>query len=182
MLSKILALITLQFLEKHIMIFTNHYNWLLHFTALPWLKVSTDCGDVWRQSCAVWQTFRLTSDRRADGIFFLRDKEKQTGWRHKWSKAVRKYSKSGWLVDDKSALKCASQAVVKASWRLPKPRPDNKCFNLRGESERQDMETWKQSNQDTKDGVRRFGDGVLAAIGRGVALGSPFFLSDPQIQ
>lgn len=148
MLSKIMALMTLQRLrdnlEKHIMIFTNHYNWLLYFTALPWLKVSTDCGDVWRLSCVVWQTFRLTS--MSGGlmeIFFLRDKEKQTGWRHKWSKAVRKYSKSGWLLDDKSAFKCASQVVVNASGRLPKPRPDNKCFNLRGESERQDMETWK---------------------------------------
>lgn len=52
--------------------------------------------------------------RRADGNFFG-DKEKQTGRTHKRSKAVREYYKSGSLVDDKSAWKCASQAAVNAS-------------------------------------------------------------------
>lgn len=42
-------------------------------------------------------------------------------------------------MDDKSAWKYASQAAVNASWRLPKAQPDNKCFNLRGERERQEI-------------------------------------------
>lgn len=131
-----------------------------------WLKVCTDYRGVWRQSCVVWQTFRLTSELQTKArIFtFLSEKEKQTGRSLMWSKAVRKYYKC-WLTHaDKSVSKCISQAAVNAWWRLFKPRPDNKCFNLRGESETQDMEKWKQSSQDTEDGVRRSGETLLDVV------------------
>lgn len=127
------------------------------------------CDSKYPQTVEIFGNSLVWSDRHSDSPqscrlkqgFFFCDKEKQTGWRCKWSKAVRKYYKCWLARADKSVLKCASQAVANGSWRLFKPRPDNKWFNLRGESETQDMEKWRQSSQDREDGVSRAEETLL---------------------